>query len=228
MTSQSHFARPPRVAVWLLSLFAFAGEAESILGDLLEEFSLLAFRSGVASARKWYWRQTIRTVPQLAGVGLRNAPWLTVAAVVGGFCLRKLVGPLVTPAIFAVIERYQLFFQHHFGTYLFLVSTGIDIVHTITFLFIGFVVAFVARRNEMVATIALALFYAALAVVASVYVVARTGNDALLWRLTWYFADSFAIVVAGAILRAHRLASHPSPPKAPGLRNSMSYKVSCN
>jgi hypothetical protein len=213
VTSQAHFAQPPRLAVWLLGLFAIAEEAETIQGDLVEEFSLFSSSSGLAAARKWYWRQTIRTVPQLARVSLRSAPWLAGAAVLGGFWLRKLIGPLVEPAIFAVIERFQLF-QHHFGIYLFLASTGIDIGHIIAFLFIGFVVAFVARRNEMVATIALALLYAALAVFASIYIVARTGNNAYLWRLMWYFADSFAIVVAGVIVRTNRLATSSRLAKA--------------
>jgi hypothetical protein len=206
MTSQPHFVHPPRIAVWLLNLFAFAEEAESILGDLLEEFSLLASKSGVAFARRWYWLQTIKTVPQLAGVGVRTAPWLTGAAVVGGFLLRRLVGPVVEPAIFVVLERYQVF-EHHFSTYMFFASTGIDIGHIITFLFIGFVVALATRRNEMIITLTLALIYGAMAVVGSVYAVTRTGNDALLWRPTWYFADSFAIVIAGAIVRTHRLAA---------------------
>ncbi len=63
MTTQPHLVQPPRIAVWLLSLFALAEKAESILGDLLEEFSLLVSKSGTASARRRYWRQTIKTVP---------------------------------------------------------------------------------------------------------------------------------------------------------------------
>jgi hypothetical protein len=211
MTSQPHFVQPPHVAVWLLNLFALGEEAESIQGGLLEEFSLLASKSGVASARRWYWRQTMKTVPQLAGVGFCTGPWMTTAAVVGGFLLRKLLGPLVEPPIFAVLERYRVF-EHHFGTYMFFASTGIDIGHLITFLFIGFAVALVSRQREMVATITLGLIYGAMAVVGFIYAVTKTGNDALLWRLTWIFADAFAIVTAGAVVRTHRLAatSHPS------------------
>ena len=41
---------PPRIAIRLLSLFATNEEAESILGDLLEEFSQLTAKSGVAAA----------------------------------------------------------------------------------------------------------------------------------------------------------------------------------
>jgi hypothetical protein len=212
VTSQGYFAQPPRVAAWLLGLFASDEEAESIQGDLVEEFSLVSFKSGLAAARKWYWRQTIRTVPQVASISLRRAPWQAGAAILGGYCLRKLIGPLVEPAIFTVIERYQLP-ERHFGIYLFFASTGIDIGHILTFLFIGFVVALMARRNEMVATMVLALFYATLAAVASIYIIARTGNDAYLWRLVWYFADSFAIVIAGVLVRTNRLVTHPGPPQ---------------
>lgn len=211
MTAQQHFLQPPRTAVWLLSLFTLAEEAESIQGDLLEEFSLIVSKSGVASARRWYWRQTMRTVPQLAGVGFRTAPWMTAAAVVGGFLLPKFVLPLVTTAIFAVLEKYQVA-EHHFSTYVFFASTGLDIGYLITFLLIGFAVAFVSRQREMVVTITLALIQWAMVVVAFVYVVTTTGHGALLWRFTWAFADCFAIVLAGAMVRTHRLAvlSRPS------------------
>jgi hypothetical protein len=156
MTAQPHFLQPPRTAVWLLSLFTLAEEAESIQGDLLEEFSLIVSKSGVAAARGWYWRQAMRTVPQLAGVGFRTAPWMTAAALVGGFLLPKLVLPWVTTAIFAVLEKYQVP-EHHFSTYAFFASTGLDIGCLITFLLIGFAVAFVSRQREMVVTITLAL-----------------------------------------------------------------------
>ena len=223
MTSQPNLAQPPRMAVWLISLFSLTNEAESIQGDLLEEFSALASKSGEPSAQRWYWRQTIKTVPRLAGFGFRTAPWMTAIAVVGGFLLRKLVAPLVGSATFAVLDRYQAFFEHRLSVYLFFASTGLDIEHLITFLLIGFIVAFVARQTEMVATIALALIWGAMAVVGSTYAAIRTGNDEFLWRLTWYFADSFAIVVAGAIVRMHRLAviSRPSSnlPTSEGLRD---------
>ncbi len=214
MTSQSDFVQPPRIAVWLISLFALAERGESILGDLLEEFSLLASKSGVGPARSWYWRQTIKTVPRLAGFGFGAAPWMTVAAVLGGFLLRKLVASWIGPVTFAVLERYQGFFAHHFSVYLFFASTALDIEHLITFLFIGFAVALASRQREMVATMVLALIYGAMALVAAVYVVTKFGDVGYLWRLTWYFADSFAIVLAGAIVRTQRLAAASRPASA--------------
>jgi hypothetical protein len=213
MTSQSQLGQPPRVAVWLLTLFALDDQAESILGDLLEEFTLLASKSGVPFARRWYWRQTLKTVFQLAGVGFRTAPGLTTAAVVGGFLLRKVVARLVEPAIFAVLERYHVY-EHHFSTYMFFASTGIDIGHFITFLFIGLVVAFAARGREMVATTILGLYWGALTVASFPAVVTQSGFGIALSRATVYFADSLAIVIAGVIIRTHRLRAAARHPQA--------------
>jgi hypothetical protein len=210
MTSQPDFVRPPAIAVRLISVLARAEDAESIQGDLLEEFSLLVSRLGAPSARRWYWRQTLKTIPRLVGAGFRAAPWMAGAAVIGGFLLRRLVAPWVEPAVFAVLDRYQVF-DHHISVYRFIASTGIDIGHLITFLLIGFLVALVAKQSEIAATAVLALIWAALAVVGSIYGATRTGDYALLWRLTWYLGDSFAIVLAGAIVRMHRLAARSRP-----------------
>jgi hypothetical protein len=201
MTSQSQFVQPPRIAVWLLTLFALDDEAESILGDLLEEFTLVASNSGGPFARRWYWRQTLKTVLQFAVLGFRTSPWLTAAAIVGGFFLRGVVGRLVEPTIFAVIEKYQIP-EHHFSAYVFLATTGIDTGYLITFLFVGFIVAFVARGREMMATTTLGLIFGAMVVVALPSMV-RHGIP--LSMLMWNFSDYLAIVIAGAIVRTHRL-----------------------
>jgi hypothetical protein len=203
MTSQPHSVQPPYIAVWLIRLFARGEKAEAILGDLLEEFSLLASKSGVSTARNWYWRQTIKTVPRLAGLVFRTTSWMTITAVViGGLLLRFLVGRLVGYVAFAVLHRYGVVFEHHlFAVYLFF-----NIEHLITFLLIGLIVAFVAKEREMVTTATVALIFAASVVVGSMYGAIRYGIDPILWRLTCYLVDLFVIVIAGAIVRTHRLA----------------------
>jgi hypothetical protein len=77
MTSQPDSIQPPRIAAWLVNLFSASQEAESILGDLHEEFSDLRSRSSDAFARNWYWRQSVKTIAHLMGAGFRVAPWST-------------------------------------------------------------------------------------------------------------------------------------------------------
>jgi hypothetical protein len=105
MMSQSTLAHPPRIASWLVELFAPTEHAESILGDLLEEFSDLASKSGLASAHRWYWRQSAKTIVHLFGTGLRIAPWSIVGIVLGGFLLVPFGISLAEPGIVGVIHQ---------------------------------------------------------------------------------------------------------------------------
>jgi hypothetical protein len=208
MTSPSFSLQPPHLAVRLVNLFTVPDNAEAIMGDLLEEFSQIADRAGVVFARQWYWRQALKTIVHLIYTAYRAAPWSTSAGVVGGFLTRRLLGRLVEPTIFAVLDRYQIP-EHHFNMYVFFASTGIDIGYLLVFLFVGCIAALAAKEREMSAAMTLSLIFAAMAGTAAVSWVA-TGHYWILWRLTWNFADSFAILIGGAIVRTHRSASRLS------------------
>jgi hypothetical protein len=120
MTSQAFFLQPPRIAVWLVNQFTPPEESESILGDLLEEFSQLASTAGVAVARGWYWRQTVKTIVHLAGTGFCVAPWSTAAGIVGGLLLLRFVSGLPDKVLSALTDRYLAYWSTHFTTYMFL------------------------------------------------------------------------------------------------------------
>jgi len=202
MTSPSFSIQPPRLAVWLVNLFTVPDNAEAIMGDLLEEFSQIAHQAGVVFARRWYWRQSLKTIVHLIYTAYRAAPWLTCAGVVGGSLTGRLM-KLVAPAIFAVLVRYQIP-EHHFNVYVFFATTGIDIGYLIVFLFEGCIAAIVAKEREMAAATTLSLIYAALCGTAVVSWVVQ-GHWALS-RLTWNFADMFAILIGGAIVRTQRVS----------------------
>ena len=210
MTSQADFVQPPRIANWLVNLFAAGEEGESLIGEMLEEFSHLASKSGVAFARKWYWGQTRKTIAHLVGNAFRVAPWLTAATVIGGLFLNRLVSGLPEQAIFAVLHKYQVF-DHHFSAYVFFATDGIAIGHVIASMFVGCVVALAAKGREMVATMTLALVLGAMAGAASLVLAARGHDSFPPWMLPWYFADWFAIVIGGAIVRMRRSAATTLP-----------------
>jgi hypothetical protein len=208
MTSQADFVQPPHIGTWLVNLFTPAEESESILGDLFEEYSHLASRSGVAAARSWYWRQTVKTIANLATAGLRDAPWSTTAVVVGGFLLLRFVSGLPEQAIFAVLHRYRVF-DHHFNAYVFFATDGIAIGHVIASMFVGCMVALAAKGREMVATMTLSLVLCALIGAALLWVATHRPMD-IAWML-WSCADPFAVVVGGTIVRTRRSGATTLP-----------------
>ena len=178
------------------------------MGDLLEEFSQIAHQTGVVFARRWYWRQSLKTIVHLVCAAYRTAPWLTSAGVVAGFLARRVVWGLVEPTIFAVLVRYQIP-EHHFNLYVFFASTGLDIGFLMAFFFEGCIAGIVAKERGMAAAMTISLIFAAMTGAAVVSWVVQ-GHYWALWRLTWNFADLFAILAGGAIVRAHRSAQHLS------------------
>jgi hypothetical protein len=207
MKPQSHSVQPPRIARWLISLFTPAEQAETIEGDLLEEFSHLTSASGVGVARRWYWRQTAKTIPHLATSGFRAAPLSTAAAVVGGCLLGRFVYGVPDKALMALTERYLSYWQSHFNAYVFLATDGMMMAQVILLTIVGCVVALAAKGREMIATMALGVIVGALGAVALFWLMA-TGQVPLDgWMLALRFADPFAIVTGGVIVRMCRLDS---------------------
>jgi len=205
MTSQAEFIPPPRIASWLVILFTTAEEAELILGDLHEEFSSLASKSGVAIARRWYWRQTVKTIAHLFGAAFRAAPWSTAAAVVGGFLLNRFVSGWPDKALSTATDRYLVYWSAHFKTYMFWATDGMLLAHFVLSMFVGYLVASAAKGREMVATMTLALTLCAMTGAAFFASIAQhwPREDTLWWALA-QFTGPFAIVLSGVIVRTRR------------------------
>lgn len=209
MMSQSTLAHPPRIASWLVELFAPAEHAESILGDLLEEFSDLASKLGLAFARRWYWRQSAKTIVHLFGTGLRIAPWSILGIVLGGFLLLPFGISLAEPGIVGVIHLYRNHvtpYYAHLATYVLWLNAAILIGRLLSSLFIGCIVAVVAKRREMVATITLGLIWEAMAAKAILVLVTRHWPEQA-FRLPFLvdqFGSSSLIVMGGVIVREIR------------------------
>jgi hypothetical protein len=204
MTSQADFV-PPRIAAWFVDLFTPAEEAESILGDLHEEFSGLVSKSGVALARRWYWRQTVKTIGHLFGTAFGAAPWSLAAAIVGGFLLHGFISGLPDKLLSTITDRYLVYWSGHFKAYMFVASDGMVIAHVILAMFVGCIVALVAKGKEMIATVTLSLILCAMIVAAWVWVAAHGRTD-VAWML-WSIPGPVAIVIGGAIMRTRRSAA---------------------
>ena len=152
MMSNTPCLRPPFIASRLIGLFTSGSHEDAISGDLLEEFSDLASKSGLAYARRWYWRQSIKTVGNLMATGLRTAPWLIASTVIGGHLLWafgfSLPGWLIDAAIelrwHHVVPYYT---QREMNAYMFWFGTAVMIGYLLVPLFVGCIVATVAKAR---------------------------------------------------------------------------------
>ena len=61
LLSNPEIAAVPKLGEKLIGLFCQRDFREPILGDLAERFSERAQRKGAKAARRWYWRQVIRS-----------------------------------------------------------------------------------------------------------------------------------------------------------------------
>jgi hypothetical protein len=212
MTQQPSPARPPRLAAWLVDLFASGEQAECILGDLSEEFSDLASQRGVANARRWYRQQSAKTIAHLAGAALVVRPlWLTGALLLG-FWLSRFSAGLPAQLIIALLRTQRPYSSRHYEAYVWLLAYGIPIVSITQSLLIGCVVALLARGREMVAAIALSLLRAAPLAWLLFIFFGRTplARPVIPFLGPFLFSralDLIGIVVGGVIVRKARSAS---------------------
>ena len=58
-------ANPPRLAEGLLRFCNRRDDSYSLIGDIQEEFTEIADSKGIRAARRWYWKQTLRSIPTL-------------------------------------------------------------------------------------------------------------------------------------------------------------------
>ncbi len=201
MRIESKSVGPPSFALWLVTLFSSADETETIVGDLLEEFSELASKLGVAFARRWFWRQSVGTITDVAVAGFRSAPFTMIGAVVGGSLLTGLFR-FFQPAMTTVLDRLHLY-ENHPGAYIFFLSYGMLVGRIALYALIGIVVAVIAKGKEITATLVLSFIGTALTAAGFLFMMAR--NVHFWWgMIPWSFASQLAIVIGGAIVRMGR------------------------
>ncbi len=212
--TQASSVRPPRIAVWLLNLFTPYEQKESIPGDLLEEFADVASKSGVAHARRWYWRQSVRTVFHLIRSGFRVAPWSIAGVVVGGVFLVQLGHAFSEGGIRTWFE----FLRHHHRLShfdLFLMNSGMYLWRFTVSMLIGCIIALACKSREMLATITVSLVCSIPAMTGfwtffHNWKGSPTQRTLLLFLLLNSFGGLFTMVIGGGIVRQYRFRSlHP-------------------
>jgi hypothetical protein len=104
--------QPPRIAEWVTTLFLPADIAESVMGDLLEEFSALVITSGAPLARRWYRRQAVSTIMHAGADAFRTAPLLMLASVIGGNWLIGFATQYSVHAVQTFLDAHRVYAFH--------------------------------------------------------------------------------------------------------------------
>ena len=149
--SRAPVVQPPRIAVWLIELFASEKQVEPIHGDLLEDFSVIASRSGMPAARRWYWKQSLKSVAHLIWTGYRTAPWLIPLAI-AGICVLRLTLNLPTRVVCGIVFSIPGYYKTHLIPWTFWVNYGVAVGTLVWEMLVGCSIGLVARGKEIVAT----------------------------------------------------------------------------
>jgi len=205
MRRAEKFDAPPRAATWLVGLFTSSAHAESIQGDLQEEFFPLVAKSGIAFARRWYWRQSLKTIFSLIGADFRSAPWTLAFAVASGFFLQWFGASLPERLIELVLHKIPIY-PNHWNAYVFWMTDGILIGELLESILLGAIVATAAKGKELVATITLGVGLLLIGTATHVLWMAVHRPDSLfaLQQIVNLFIHTIAIVEGGVIIREFR------------------------
>jgi hypothetical protein len=208
MTSQRDVhSQPPRMAVWLLLLFTPAEQTESMLGDLVEEFSTLVMTSGLGLARRWYWRQTLRTIQHACIGALRAAPLLMLVAVVTGLWCIGFATTLSQQATRTFLDAHGIY-RSHPDAYLFWSRFPLHLGRALICGLVGCLAALVAKRREMQVATVLSLAQMAMFFVAAITVIAR-GEEWSQWfvmMFKWNSLCAIGTIAGGLIVKVCRVS----------------------
>jgi hypothetical protein len=207
--------RPPAIADWLVGMFTPDKNTDAMQGDLAEEFAELASESGVASARRWYWRQSMTSVAHLIAIGFRVAPLLIAGAVLGGCLLLWFGLGLPERAILGGLHIYRSYFgiAKTLALWKFWVPWGIQTGRVLVAMLVGCLIALTAKRREMVAAMALSAVCATLGgIVYPVWAFWHFPEYAFLVpRMIIPLIGSIAILVGAGVVREIRFTSKCQP-----------------
>lgn len=100
--------RPPVLADALLAAAAPSDDYEPVAGDLHEEYLRIAYLSGAKVANRWYWAQTLLSIPALLSYSKSNRSALRRVSV-------ALIALAVLVAMLIVITVIETVLQRLFG-----------------------------------------------------------------------------------------------------------------
>jgi hypothetical protein len=220
---QKRTVHPPQIAAWLVGLFIVEEQTDTQEQNHNEALSDSASTWGAGPARRWYRKQSAKTIAGHVARGFRTAPLLIVGvAFSGAFLLYLGTG---SGYIEETILRLLAFFNHHVtpyhdskgaAVYLGRLEDAVLFGILLESLIVGCLVAAVAKRREMIATMSLSFISLLMTVTIYWEAIAAHHVDPSVFPkiMIDQLGASLVIVIAGIIVRELRSAATRDPSRA--------------
>ena len=175
---------------WLLRSVVSERHLEPVLGDLEEEYGMVAASRPPAAAAAWYWSQVCRSVVPLAWSTLRRRGWPTTFGL-------ALVLYIAWGLVEALVSRFLLVLltPDALSSVVWTFVVGLTAA-----VFIGYVAAWLRAGTPL--ALAILVF-----VTIAVMIVMKVGSEPWWYGLTWLVAGPFAVLAGGTLRRSARSSS---------------------
>lgn len=148
---------PPRLGLSLLKVLLSSDEYDAAVGDVIEEFTDRARVSGVTTARRWFWRQTWKTIGHFLLGQFRETPVVTAATIVAALLLLYSKEP-ASLAVKVILANYHPYSYVSAPTFWFFFD--IPIASFLTPLLICWLSLMVSKGREMAVMLTVSLLSA--------------------------------------------------------------------
>ena len=205
-------AQPPPITEWLATLFLPGDVAESIMGDLQEEFSGLVVKSGSSLARSWYRRHALRTIFHAGANASRDAPLPMLIRVIGGLWTIGFATSYTQHAMWMFLDANRVY-EIHPNAYLFWLKFPTEIGRIVVCGLVGSLITILGNRKEFIAATTLAFAQIAMFSAGAIASFAL-GRDWFHWFVAmapWNLLCAAATIVGGAIVRKTRRSDRIGP-----------------
>ena len=203
--SRLQIVQPPRIAAWLVALF-IKEEQTGKQEQIPDKFSDMALTCGRGAARRWYWKQSAKTIAGHIAQEFRTGPCLIFGAAFGGALLFYLgMEHLDLTRIIAILNHHVTPYYDPRGVARreFWMQNTLLIIGLLESLIVGCLVAGVAKRREMIATISLSIISLVITVT-GFWVFAPVNAGFFPHILIDQLGASLLMIVGGIIVREAR------------------------
>lgn len=190
---------PPRFTeTVLMSLGASPEYRDAVLGDMAEELEWRAGYDGERVARRWYYREALRSIPHLLGNAVRETRWRGVARIANHVVTAWILSSILAMVVgLTTISATRLLFP---GGPRMTVAVAV-LLTTATSVLGGYIAAWLDRDTPLVSAAAFGVTLGIAQISATLVMPPEVGG---LWLLAVVPPLRVTFAIAGALLQLRR------------------------